>query len=99
MRQLKGIAKEMKSRWLLGVARVKKPECGVGRGVLCCCSEICCLPSALEGGKSRSRLSPELPLLVPVLGSWRGLVTLATRLTPAPQPHPLLPTLQDERTE
>lgn len=60
MRQLKGIAKEMKSRWLLGVARVKKPECGVGRGVLCCCSEICCLPSALEGGKSRSRLSVEL---------------------------------------
>lgn len=32
MRQLKGIAKEMKSRWLLGVARVKKPEWGVWSG-------------------------------------------------------------------
>lgn len=26
MRQLKGIAKEMKSRWLLGVVRMKKQE-------------------------------------------------------------------------
>lgn len=79
MRQLKGIAKEMKSRWLLGVARVKKEEGGWG-GVGCAAA----LRPVLVGSKSRSRLSPELPLLVLVLGSWR---------TPVPQPHLLLPIL------